>query len=69
MMREVERRIRVTDGVIKFMTVRVDEELKKADRRKAKRTAEDEKRRSRSPERTPPPASLPSVAPAEEVQL
>lgn len=68
MMREVERRIRVTDGVIKFMTVRVDEELKKADRRKAKRTAEDEKRRSRSPER-PSPASLPSAVASEEVQL
>ncbi|HEY6552743.1 MAG TPA: 30S ribosomal protein S6 [Vicinamibacteria bacterium] len=68
MMREVERRIRVTDGVIKFMTVRVDEELKKADRRKAKRTAEDEKRRSRMPDR-PSPASLPSAPPAEEVQL
>jgi small subunit ribosomal protein S6 len=77
MMREVERRIRVTDGVIKFMTVRVDEEVKKADRRKAKRTAEDEKRRSRSPER-PAPASLPSApssapaapaAPVEGVQL
>jgi small subunit ribosomal protein S6 len=68
MMREVERRIRVTDGVIKFMTVRVDEELKKADRRKAKRTAEDEKRRSRTPDR-PAPASLPSVPAGDEVQL
>jgi len=65
MMKEVERRIRVTDGVIKFMTVRVDEELKKADRRKSRRVAEEEKRRGRSPERPlPPPA--PSV---DEVQL
>ena len=31
MMKEVERRMRVVDGVIKFITVRVDEELKKAD--------------------------------------
>ena len=37
MVKEVERRIRVTDGIIKFITVRVDEELKKAERRKAKR--------------------------------
>ena len=64
MMKEVERRIRVTDGVIKFMTVRVDEELRKADRRKAKRVAEEEKRRGRPVERTPPPP----VAAAEEVQ-
>ena len=46
--KEVERRIRVTDGVVKFMTVRVDEELRKAERRKAKRAAEDEKRRGRT---------------------
>ena len=65
MMKEVERRIRVTDGVIKFMTVRVDEELRKAERRKAKRVAEEEKRRGRPVERTPPP---PPVAAVEEVQ-
>ena len=34
---EVERRIRVTDGILKFITVRVDEDLKKAARRKARR--------------------------------
>jgi small subunit ribosomal protein S6 len=45
--KEVERRIRVTDGVIKFMTVRVDEELKKAERRKARRAADEEKRKGR----------------------
>ena len=65
MMKEVERRIRVTDGVIKFMTVRVDEELKKADRRKSRRNAEDEKRRRRAPEKpAPPPAPV-----VDEVQL
>ncbi len=37
LVREVERRIRVTDGVIKFMTVRVDEELRKAATRKSRR--------------------------------
>ncbi len=47
MVKEVERRIRVTDGIIKFITVRVDEDLRKAERRKAKRNAEEEKRRSR----------------------
>lgn len=34
---EIERRMRVTDGLIKFITVRVDEELRKAARRKARR--------------------------------
>jgi small subunit ribosomal protein S6 len=47
LVKEVERRIRVTDGVVKFMTVRVDEELRKAERRKAKRTLADEKRKTR----------------------
>jgi small subunit ribosomal protein S6 len=47
LVKEVERRIRVTDGVIKFMTVRVDEELRKAERRKARRVLEEEKKRTR----------------------
>jgi small subunit ribosomal protein S6 len=34
---EVERRLRVTDGILKFITVRVDEELRKAASRKARR--------------------------------
>jgi small subunit ribosomal protein S6 len=45
--KEVERRIRVTDGVVKFITVRVDEDLRKAERRKAQRAVEDEKKRAR----------------------
>jgi small subunit ribosomal protein S6 len=57
MVKEVERRIRVTDGIIKFITVRVDEELKKAERRKAKRAAEEEKRRSRGVTRPPAPST------------
>ena len=46
LVKEVERRIRVTDGVIKFITVRVDEELRKAEGRKARRVAEEAKRRA-----------------------
>ena len=56
MVKEVERRIRVTDGIIKFITVRVDEELKKAERRKAKRNAEEEKRKSKGLVRPPAPS-------------
>ena len=44
---ELERRLRVADGVIKFITVRVDEDLRKAERRKAQRAVEDEKKRAR----------------------
>jgi small subunit ribosomal protein S6 len=49
--KEVERRLRVTDGILRFITVRVDEELRKAERRKARRTAEEEKRRGRVTDR------------------
>jgi small subunit ribosomal protein S6 len=48
LVKEVERRLKVTDGVIRYLTVRVDEELRKAERRKARRSLNDEKRRSRS---------------------
>jgi small subunit ribosomal protein S6 len=63
LVKEVERRIRVTDGVIKFITVRVDEELIKAEHRKAKRAAEEAKRRAKGPARPPRPAE------SEEVEL
>ena len=54
LVKEVERRIRVTDGVVKFITVRVDEELRKAERRKARRAVEDDKRRARGVMPKPP---------------
>ena len=47
LVREVERRMRVTDGIIKFITVRVDEELRKAERRKARRESREARKRSR----------------------
>jgi small subunit ribosomal protein S6 len=46
---EVERRMRVTDMVIKFITVRIDEKLKKIEKRKKHRV----KRAARRP--APPP--------------
>jgi small subunit ribosomal protein S6 len=47
LMKEVERRLKVTEGVLRFIVVRVDLDLKKAERRKAQRTAEEERRRGR----------------------
>jgi small subunit ribosomal protein S6 len=47
LVKEVERRIRVTDGVFRFLTVRVDEDLRKAERSKALRTAQEERKRTR----------------------
>jgi small subunit ribosomal protein S6 len=52
--KEVERRIRVTDGIVKFMTVRVDEELRKAEGRKARRAKWEAERKGRAAARPAP---------------
>jgi small subunit ribosomal protein S6 len=54
LVKEVERRIRVTDGVVKFMTVRVDEELRKAEGRKARRAKWEAERKGRVAARPAP---------------
>jgi len=43
---ELERRMRVNDMIIRFVTVRVDEDRKKADKIRAKREARNVKRAS-----------------------
>jgi small subunit ribosomal protein S6 len=48
MVKEVERRLKVTDGIFRYLTVRVDEELRKAERRKARRALGEEKRKGRA---------------------
>jgi len=68
---EVERRIRVTDGVIKFMTVRVDEELRKAEGRKARRAKWEASRKGRTAAKPAPataPAPVAAAAEGEGVQ-
>jgi len=45
---ELERRMRVNDAIIRFVTVRVDEDRKKADKMKAKRDARQTRRSSAS---------------------
>ena len=60
---EVERRMRVSDQVIKFITVRIDEKLKKIEKRKKIR----DKRAARRPAPAPmatPSAPVPGVAAA-----
>ncbi len=54
---EVERRLRVTEPVIKFLTVRVDEEQKRIDKVKAIRAT----RVKRTPEAAAPPAAAPEA--------
>jgi small subunit ribosomal protein S6 len=52
--KEFERRLRVQDSVIKFLTVRIDETLKRLDKRKKER----EKRAHRRPQAVAPQPSL-----------
>ena len=45
---ELERRMRVNDAIIRFITVRVDEDRKTADKQKAKRDARQDRRSAAS---------------------
>jgi small subunit ribosomal protein S6 len=56
--KELERRLKVADPVMKYLTVRVDEELKRQEKLKRHR----EKRAARRPRKTVP-SSVPSAAP------
>jgi small subunit ribosomal protein S6 len=57
---EIERRLGVLDSVIKYQTVRLDEDLK----RQKKLTHKRELRAARRPRRATAPASTPSAPPA-----
>ncbi len=57
---EMERRLRVTDGILRFLTVRMDEQQAKLERRKARIAEKGEARRQRKATRI---ASQPAVAP------
>ena len=57
--KELERRLKVADPVMKYITVRVDEELKRQDKLKRHR----DKRAARRPRKTVPSA-MPSAGPA-----
>ncbi len=66
MVHELERRLSVSDAVIKYQTVRIDEDLK----RQAKLTARRERRaarRPRKPAAPPAPAAAPAAPPANAV--
>lgn len=61
--RELERRLRVSDLVLKFITVRMDERMKRVAKRQKRR----EKRLARKPQLGAPPAApaaVPGEAPA-----
>ena len=57
--KELERRLGVTDSVIKFLAVRIDEELKRAEKLKAQRATREAKRPKPKP--AAPPQSMPGA--------
>ena len=57
--KELERRLRVADPIIKFITVRIDEKLKKIEKRK--------KLREKRAHRKPAPAAAPALPTAEQL--
>lgn len=46
LMSEVERRMRVTDGIVRALVVRTDEDLRKAERKRAARAKKESTRRN-----------------------
>jgi small subunit ribosomal protein S6 len=56
---EMERRLRVTDGVLRYLTVRIDEEQAKLERRKAREEVKDQARRERRGVRATEPRKAP----------
>jgi len=59
--KEFERRLRVSDLVIKFLTVRIDETLKRLEKRKKGRDKRAAKRAANAPA-SPAPGPAPSLA-------
>jgi len=64
MVREFERRLRVADLVLKFITVRIDENLKRLDKRKKERDKRSAKRAANAGPGAPP---APGPAPMQPV--
>ena len=67
MVKEFERRLKVADAVIKYMTVRVDEDLERVAKYKELRAKQEARRPRNKPASAPPPpatAPAPAAAPA-----
>ena len=62
---EMERRLRVTDGILRFLTVRMDEHQAKLERRKARADDKSVARRQRKAARTPSPPAEKAASPVE----
>jgi len=62
--KEFERRLKVMDTVIKYMTVRIDEELERAEKFKALRSKQESKKRRSKPAAPPAPQPAAEAPPA-----
>jgi len=60
--KEFERRLKVTDTVIKYLTVSMDEDLKRAEKYQALRARQESKRRRPKPAATPSSSQAPAEA-------
>jgi len=65
--KELERRLGVTDSVIKFLAVRIDEEQKRVEKFKAQRAARDAKRPKSKPASPPQQPMQPASQQVEEM--
>jgi small subunit ribosomal protein S6 len=65
--KELERRLRVSDMVLKFLTVRIDETLKRLEKRKKERDKRAAKRASQAPPSAPAAPAMPVAQPITEV--
>ena len=68
--REIERRLGVADPVIKYLTIRMDEELKRLEKLKKKREKRSGRKRTRVARRpaSTPQAAAPATAPGKPKQ-
>ena len=62
--KEFERRLKVIDTVIKYMTVRIDEDLERAEKFKALRSKKESKKRRSKPAAAPAPQPAAEAPPA-----
>jgi len=62
--KEFERRLKVIDAVIKYMTVRIDEDLERAEKFKALRSKQESKKRRSKPAPAPAPQPAAEAPPA-----
>jgi small subunit ribosomal protein S6 len=62
--KEFERRLKVIDTVIKYMTVRIDEDLERAEKFKALRSKQELKKRRSKPAAAPAPQPAAEAPPA-----